>query len=222
MGRGLLPFGFSYSLARRSRYTPHDIELDAAGAHQTVSSFEDPQAFAMKNEDLRLQLLRWIAEDDATIKRLAADGSLFEGYHPEMEAVHRENAERLTNVIASYGWPGRALVGEDGADAAWRIAQHAISEPARMRAWLPMIEEAAERGEVSRVHAAMLMDRIRVYEGRPQLYGTQYDWSEDGLFLTPMIGIEDPEHLDDRRRMIGLPPMEWRRPPPPGAPRPRA
>ncbi|WP_394840715.1 hypothetical protein LZC95_27030 [Pendulispora brunnea] len=175
----------------------------------------------MKNEDLRLQLIRWIAEDDATAQRLAANGSLFDGYHPEMEAIHRENATRLANAVAEYGWPGRALVGEDGAEAAWRIAQHAISEPALMRAWLRMIEDAAEQGDVRRMHVAMLVDRIRVYEGRPQLYGTNYDWSEDGSCMTPMIGIENPECLDERRREMGLPPMEWRRPPPPGASRPR-
>ncbi|MBL9104753.1 MAG: hypothetical protein JNL82_27665 [Myxococcales bacterium] len=46
------------------------------------------------HEELRAELLRWIAEDDATRERLARDGGLFAGYHPEMEAVHRRNAAR--------------------------------------------------------------------------------------------------------------------------------
>jgi hypothetical protein len=174
----------------------------------------------VKNDNLRIKLLAWIAEDDATAQRLASDGSLFDGYHPEMEAVHRENARRLAEVIATYGWPGRTLVGPEGAAAAWRIVQHAISEPELVRAWLPMIEEAAERTEVDRTHVAMLLDRVRVFEGRPQLYGTQYDWSEDGQYMTPMVGIEDPASVDDRRTMVGLPPLQWRRSPPENAQRP--
>ena len=169
----------------------------------------------------RDDLLAWIAEDDATRERLAADGSLFAaGYHPEMQAVHRRNAERLAALVAEHGWPGRALAGDDGAAAAWRIAQHAIGEPARMRAWLPLLQHAAARGDANPADVAMLEDRIRVLEGRPQRYGTQYDWNAAGDAMEPSGGVEDAAHVDERRAAIGLPPMQWRRPPPPGEPPP--
>jgi len=171
----------------------------------------------------RDQLLAWIAEDDATRERLARDGSLFTaGYHPEMAAVHRTNADRLAGLIAANGgaWPARAQVGADGASAAWRIAQHAIGEPARMRAWLPLVQAAAATGDANPAEVAMLEDRIRVLEGRPQRYGTQYDWNATGDAMVPMMVVEDPDGIDERRRAVGLPAMEWRRPPPPGEPPP--
>lgn len=169
------------------------------------------------DRELRAELMRWIAEDDETRERLARDGSLYRGYHPDMEVVHRRNAVRLRAVLARVGWPGRALVGDDGASAAWRIVQHAIGEPALLRGCLPLLQAAAAAGEADPAEVAMLEDRIRVSEGRPQRYGTQFDWSADGTAMVPMVGVEAPESLARRRAAVGLPPMVWRRPPPPGA-----
>jgi hypothetical protein len=171
-------------------------------------------------DDLRAELLALAAEDAAVRERLAAEGSLWAGYHPEMEAVHRRNAARLRAIVEQIGWPGRSAVGEDGAHAAWLVLQHAIGEPAMMRGMLPALERAAASGEASTVDLAMLVDRIRVLEGRPQRYGTQYDWDETGMWMVPIGSVEDPEAVDARRRAVGLGPMVWRKPPPEGEPAP--
>lgn len=170
---------------------------------------------------IRDDLLAWIREDDDTRERLARDGTLFDGYAPEMEQVHVRNADRLAALIAAHGWPGRSVAGEDGASAAWRIVQHAIGQPARMRAWLPLLAEAAARGEADPADVAMLDDRIRVLEGRPQRYGTQYDWNTAGTAMVPSGDVEDPSTIDERRAAVGLGPMEWTRPPPADEPPPR-
>lgn len=76
------------------------------------------------------ELVALLAEDQAVRAELAADGSLFDGHHPRMEAVHGRHAARLVAIVAALGWPGRALAGEDGAAAAWTILQHAIGQSA--------------------------------------------------------------------------------------------
>jgi len=48
----------------------------------------------------------------------------------------------------------------------------------------------------------MLTDRIRVLEGRPQVYGTQFDWDENGE-ISP-LPIEDAARVDQRRGQVGL------------------
>jgi hypothetical protein len=171
------------------------------------------------DEVLRRELLERIEHDDTVRERLARDGSLFDGYNAEMEVVHRDNASWLAELVARRGWPGRADVGSDGASAAWRILQHAIGEPALMRGLFPLVRDAVARGEAEASELARLDDRIRVFEGRPQRYGTQYDWNDDGTAMVPSVGIEDPEHVEARRREVGLPPMRWELPPPPGEPR---
>lgn len=155
--------------------------------------------------DIRDQLLRLRRRDEETRRRLLDEGTLFEGYHPEMEAVHLENAERLAEVVDAGGWPGRSRVGEDGCDAAFLVAVHAISRPDLQRRWLPLLEDAAGRGEAPRRHPAVLGDRIRFHEGRPQRFGAVLDWDASGE-LTPGA-IEDPESVDERRRWVGLGPL---------------
>lgn len=99
-----------------------------------------------------------------------------------MEAVHKRNAGRLKQVIAEHGWPGRSLVGEDGMIAAWFIVQHAISDPPFQRQVLTLLNDALARGEVSPQSLAFLEDRICIFEGRPQIYGTQFEPDDSGMY----------------------------------------
>lgn len=149
-----------------------------------------------------------MARQDRSVRaELAASGKLFNtGYEPRMARVHRRNARRLRRIIEAIGWPGADLVGSDGAEAAWLILQHAISEPDLLRRALPLLATAAREGKADAAQAAMLEDRIRFFEGRPQRYGTQLDWDADGS-LSPGE-IEDPQTLWERRAAVGLPPLE--------------
>ncbi|MDF1504673.1 DUF6624 domain-containing protein [Roseisolibacter sp. H3M3-2] len=154
---------------------------------------------------LRDELLAMRAEDLRVRAELEATGELFQGYAPAMEAVHRRNAARLRALVAEHGWPGRSLAGDDGAEAAWLVAQHAIGEPAFLRDALAALREAAARGEVPAWQPAMLDDRIRLYEGRPQRWGTQFVPDPDG-WLRPH-DIEEPDGVEARRAAVGLPPL---------------
>ena len=156
---------------------------------------------------LRLQLLDMARLDHSVRAELAASGKLFNaGYEPLMARVHQRNAQRLRRIIEAIGWPGADLVGPDGAEASWLILQHAISEPDLLRRALPLLRAAAREGKADPAHAAMLEDRIRFFEGRPQRYGTQLDWDADGN-LSPGE-VEDPQRLAERRAAVGLPPLE--------------
>src|SRR5437870_12291511 len=82
-----------------------------------------------------------------------------------------------------------------------------------MRRGLTLLQGGASKGEVSPLNVAMLEDRIRTFEGRPQRYGTQFDWDEHGR-LSP-LPLEDPAGVDARRRATGpgpLAPGPWGRP----------
>jgi hypothetical protein len=108
----------------------------------------------------------------------------------------------MVEIVAGHGWPNKKLVGQDGAEAAWLLVQHADDLEFQRRC-LALMEEAAG-GLVDPAHVAYLADRIRMKEGRPQLYGTQLR-EEEGR-LVPFT-IEDEEHVDERRRRLGMPPL---------------
>jgi len=144
-------------------------------------------------------------EDQSVRAELAEDGSLFGGYHPRMELVHRRNAVRLSAILDRHGWPGRTMVGSDAAHAAWLVVQHAVGDPALQHRVLQLLRPAAALGEAALLEVAMLEDRIRVSEGRPQRYGTQFDWDQNGE-MSP-LAVEEVEHVDERRRAVGLGPL---------------
>ena len=68
-------------------------------------------------DDIRSELLALVEEDQRVRAELVAEGSLFDGYHPQMR------------------------VGSDGANAAWLIVQHAIGRPAFQREALEALGE---------------------------------------------------------------------------------
>jgi len=152
------------------------------------------------NEDLAAELHRR-AEQDQAARRLAVktrDGR-------EMCRIDADNTAWLEQVIAERGWPGVALVGEQGADEAWLLAQHADLAPAFQRRALELLKVAVAAGDAPPRHLAYLTDRVLVAAGEPQEYGTQYTDDGDGsnLRLQP---VADPDRLDERRSAMGLEP----------------
>jgi hypothetical protein len=139
---------------------------------------------------------------------LAATGELYRGYAPRIEEVHRRNARELLALVEAHGWPGKSLAGEDGMHAAWLVLQHAVGEPAVQRGCLPVLRDAAARGEATPAQVAYLEDRIAYFERRPQRFGTQFDWDERGM-MSPWT-IEDPANVDALRASVGLPPLAER------------
>lgn len=160
------------------------------------------------NEALRQELLAMRVEDLRVRDEVIKGASSFGGYDPRMEQVHKQNAARLKEIIAEHGWPGRSLVGEDGAIAAWFIAQHSIGDPPFQRRALELLREAHKKGEVSPRAIAFLEDRICTYEGRPQIYGTQFEPDEHGM--PQPCPITDPEHVNERRLALGMNTIEER------------
>ncbi|RLL67399.1 DUF6624 domain-containing protein [Streptomyces sp. Z26] len=116
--------------------------------------------------------------------------------------AERENAEYLRHVSTAHGWPGRSLVGEEAAEAAFTIALHAGHDPAVQGTLLRMLGEAARRGEAQLVQWAHVYDGVLVQSHRPQFYGTQYRVGPTGVVP---VRIAEPAHLDRRRASVGLP-----------------
>jgi len=158
----------------------------------------------MRNDALCTELLRMRSEDLTVRQELLDSGQLGGVYVPRMEAIHINNAARLRELIDQHGWPGEDIAGKDGAEAAWLIAQHAVGEPDFQRQVLRLVTECATAGRIPAWHVAYLEDRIAMYEGRPQRYGSQwFDDPRDGR--TRPWKLSDPERVNEFRASVGLP-----------------
>jgi hypothetical protein len=160
----------------------------------------------MINEELRRELLDMRDEDVRVRRELEETGELGGRYVPRMEAVHVRNALRLRELLAMHGWPDESIAGKDGAEAAWLIVQHAIGEPELQRQALRMLRAFEGASRVALWHAAYLEDRIAMYEGEPQRYGTQWlDDARDGR-IRPW-NLAEPERVNELRAAAGLGPL---------------
>lgn len=158
------------------------------------------------NERLRRRLLEMQTADTNIREELARSGELSADYHPKMEEIHLKNAGRLKKIIAAHGWPGKKMVGKDGAEAAWLIVQHAVALPDFSRKCLKLLQKAAAEGEAEPWQAAYLEDRINFFEGNPQKYGTQADWNEAGQMQ--VWQLQNAGDVNEYRAAVGLPPLK--------------
>ncbi|TDK23159.1 hypothetical protein E2F46_12210 [Luteimonas aestuarii] len=120
----------------------------------------------------------------------------------KLQAVDDRNTARLKQIVATHGWPTISLVGEDAARAAWLLAQHADHDRAFQREVLALMAPAVDAGEAVAMDHAYLWDRINA----PQRFGTQGRCVGPGEWAP--LEIESPEGVDDRRAMVGLPPLQ--------------
>jgi hypothetical protein len=152
------------------------------------------------NEPLRQELLQ-MRDADQRVRSAAFHATNFHG----ILEVDSRHLGRLKEIVDQYGWPGKSLVGEDGANAAWLLVQHATQDPQFMKHCRGLMKRAMENGEAAPKDYAYLEDRVRLQDGKPQLYGTQFVQDSKGrLVLQP---LKDPEDVDIRRRKMGLMPL---------------
>ena len=126
-------------------------------------------------------------------------------------AIDRVHSDRLKEIVNHIGWPSRDLVGLKATQGAYMVIQHAGHDNEFQNQCLAMMVDMVEQGELPASYVALLTDRIRVFQDQPQVFGTQMAMqpNEYGLMVpTPTVPIEDPEHLDDRRQLMGMPPHQ--------------
>jgi hypothetical protein len=160
------------------------------------------------DQKARFALIKWMREHGtsslAGAKTLDAEqqGKLQE-LTARVQKADKENTSWLRDVVKAHGWPTISLVGDDGAKAAWLLVQHADADTKFQRRCLDLMGKLPEN-EVSQSNIAYLTDRVRLAEGKKQVYGTQF-MQEDGKWKPRPL--EDEANVDRRRAEVGLPPL---------------
>lgn len=149
---------------------------------------------ALKNADFALR------------EKLIQNGQLSNGYNEEMKDLHNKNAKILNEIIDTIGYPTIDKVGKIANEATWLVIQHSIGQPKFMKKSAELLKNAVEEGKADPKNLAYLTDRIAVFEGKPQLYGTQFDWNEYGN-LSPN-SYDNLIKVNERRKAIGLNTLE--------------
>ena len=156
--------------------------------------------------EFRDQVLRFITDQtpkdslDLIAKRIKVDPTYFKNNYKSVSVtLDGENIKRVEEIIAKYGYPGKALVGTPENRAAWIVIQH--SSPQVIQKYLPMLREAVKNGDLDRQSLALTEDRNLMYQGKKQIYGSQFFEVNGKPAFWP---IENPEKVNELRKEAGF------------------
>jgi uncharacterized protein (TIGR03067 family) len=209
---------FTLCLALEGDTRPDDL-TSKEGSNRLLQVFTKAkaEAEAVKESELRTELLAR-RKADTTARRKVLELLQKSNGKPEGEAAERlqqlvaeiqemdaKHGEWLKGAVKTHGWPGVSLVGKDGAEAAFALAQHGgQSDLEFQKKCLELLAAAVKAKDASPVHLAHLTDRVRVAAGEKQVYGTEVVEKDGTLEAAP---VEDEAKVDERRKEVGLPPL---------------
>lgn len=119
------------------------------------------------------------------------------------ESVDKPNTQRLEEIVRRVGVPDAKMVGEDGVRAFFLVLQHSPSLDLKKKS-ANGIKKAFEAKVLSAMDYANFTDRLLVHLGKPQVYGSNFEFKEGKLVMSR---TKDLRNLDARRKKLGLPPI---------------
>lgn len=160
----------------------------------------------MNFEEIATKIIRLKNADLEFREKLILSEQLDQGYNQEMENLHNRNAEILNEIIDKIGYPTIDKVGKKASEAAWLVIQHSIGRPYFMKKSAELLKVAVNENKADPISLAYLIDRIAVFEGEPQLYGTQFDWDANGEMNPNQF--DNIAKVNQRRKVLGLNTLE--------------
>jgi len=122
----------------------------------------------------------------------------------EMAQIDADNTSHLVELVQRVGWIDATRFGAKTANAAFLLVQHSM-KLSLMLAALPEIEKDVKAKVIGGDAYALLYDRLQMYLGEKQKYGTQVlsdnnkDWK--------VYDLQDPAKVDEYRKEMGLMPL---------------
>lgn len=150
------------------------------------------------------ELKRRVDSDQAARKKLVADPKSKE-FGRSVDAIDSANLAWLRQLIFQKGFPTAAQVGNEGVHLAWILLQHADQDPKLQSELLPVLQQRFAAGELPMNDLARFTDRVLVASGKPQRYGTQFDWFSAEDFKLPEANRL--AEIDAERSRLGLMPL---------------
>jgi hypothetical protein len=113
--------------------------------------------------------------------------------------IDHANLEIIVSFIEKCGIPTLDEVDDVQMAGIWAVLQHAPAE--YQSKYISLLEESAEKGDIKWRVVALMKDRALMYEGKPQIYGSQISNGK-------LHDLFEPEYVNQRRTEIGMEPIE--------------
>ncbi len=118
----------------------------------------------------------------------------------DLTEINRMNVGIVKKIISEIGFPTIIITSQKSYKAAVLVVLHSgdvdfLNESIRNL-------QNADPTSIQKRDIAYMIDKTRVIQKLPQLYGTQYNIDKDGVLK--YIDIEKPEDLEERRAEYGM------------------
>ena len=163
-------------------------------------------------DGLNLKLIKKldeVRETDQAQRRLMREFSEKYGWQsPQMDSLwglqsqsDSINTAYISRLIDGMGYPGKSVVGSGHASTAFLVIQHADIDV--QVKYIDIIKKAADEGEVRWSSVALLVDRVNLRQGKPQIYGSQIGRDPE-TGENYVMELENPYKVDSLRTTVGL------------------
>ncbi len=139
------------------------------------------------------------------LSEMIANGEKFDfALVKNMNIADSINKIRMIEILDEHGWMSKDKIGNKAFSALFLVIQHADLET--MQRFFPGLQKYAAKDSTEMTSAALMEDRILMYQSKKQIYGSQASSrikKEGGneYFIWP---IENPEEVNDRRVKVGF------------------
>lgn len=152
----------------------------------------------IQNEDQGIRVL-YISLDKNIQKELR------DKIHNEMKFVDNKSSQFIQKFIDKYGWIGPDKIGAEANRTIFLAIQH-VDDLIVQEKYLPVLEKAVKEKKAEPWNLAFLTDRIRMNQGKKQVYGSQVI-TYRSVGKSYIVPLENPEKVDELRKEVGLQPL---------------
>lgn len=142
--------------------------------------------------------LALLAQNDQNIRQKINEQGWTDEICEQMTVIDSSNTSRLQSLIDKYGFPSWKLVGRKGSRDAWLIAQHSYWY---LPIFLKEFRQSIIEDDAEKKLLAYMEDRYLMFQGLPQIYGTQLAQRDTIVGYYPIM---DMKNLDKRRLTAGI------------------
>lgn len=141
---------------------------------------------------------------DSLIRIHGADSEEAAVYQKIYRQNHEVNIEKVKKILATFDWPKKSVIGEQGNHTICNVLQHA--DQATRESYIPQMKQAVLDGELGARWLVRAEDRLATDRGELQIYGGQMKYYRETKSFN-LWPVYDPENIDKRRAEIGLEPI---------------
>lgn len=145
-------------------------------------------------------------ETGIAVRKLGPGSPVVTALRKLQTMINQNNLKELEDLLSKKSWPKRSEVGSEAAGAAFFVLQH--SNAVAQEKYISIFEKSCRDNEASWQQYALMFDRMRMNQKKPQRYGTH-------AYLDPSAGrtdefypLEDEIKVDEWRKEIGLEPLK--------------